>query len=239
MKANNIIYLNKRHKVLKISILQKKLQLKNPHYLGKYPKLFKSDISELLKVKIVDGKKILNTRNTNYSYGMLEEVLNFGLEQIPLKKVHKTLVLGMGAGCVIHSLRDKFNYHAFIKAVEIDPVVIEIAERKFNISPSDKLQIVKEDAVKYIQITQKKFDLIIVDIFIDLKVPQKIYSKDFWQDLENKLKINGYILFNAGIDMTDQAIDHFLDNLSDNFVYQINYDVYESNTVIILHKIGA
>lgn len=213
--------------------------MKDPHSIGKYPKLFKSDISELLKVKIVNGKKILNTKNTNYSYGMLEEVLNFGLEQIPLKKVHKTLVLGMGAGCVIHSLRDKFNYHAFIKAVEIDPVVIEIAEKKFNIKRSAQLEIVKDDAIKYIQKTQKKFDLIIVDIFIDLEVPQKIYSKNFWNDLESKLKLNGYILFNAGIDMIDQQIDDFLNQLSDNFVYQINYDVYESNTVIILHKIGA
>lgn len=188
---------------------------------------------------MINGKKILNTKNANYSYGMLEEVLNFGLRQIPLMAVEKTLVLGMGAGCVIHSLRDNFNYDARIKAVEIDPVVIQIAQKKFNIKKSNTLQIVQDDAIDYIKTTQKKFDLIIVDLFIDLLVPQKFYSQEFWNDLEQKLRLNGYILFNAGIDMTDEAIEHFLTNLSDNLVYQINYEVFESNTVIILHKIAS
>ena len=48
-------------------------------------KIYNSDINNELLVVYEDGKKILNTKNTNYSYGTLVDVLEYGLDTIPWK----------------------------------------------------------------------------------------------------------------------------------------------------------
>lgn len=202
----------------------------------KYPIHFDSPISKNLKVKMIDGKKVLNTQNTNYSYGMLQEVLELGLESIPLDGVNSVLLLGMGVGCVIESLRVKFNNHSPVTAVELDPVVIKLAQKKFNIEAFHDLEVIEDDANVYISKTNKLFDLIIIDVFVDLIVPETFYQAQFWNELDKRLNLNGFALFNAGIDLTPKDIDTFLDQLPDTFLYQVIYNAFESNTVIILNK---
>jgi len=204
---------------------------------SRYPLYFNSPINQKLKVKWEDGRKVLNTLNTNYSYGILEDVLNYGLDAIPLKNKEKVLVLGMGAGSVIKSLRKRYQSKAYIKAVELDPVVIKLAAKKFNIIPSSDLEIIEKDAYKFIAKSKKTYDLIIVDIFIDLEVPKEFYSSTFWKEVEKRIRIGGFVLFNAGIDLTEEEIDQFLERLPANLIYQVIYNVFESNTLIILNKI--
>src|SRR5699024_10391620 len=72
---------------------------------------FSSAISEELEVVWVKGKKLLNSKGANYSYGGLQEVLDYGLDSIPMNNINNVLVLGMGGGCVVDSLRNKYDYH--------------------------------------------------------------------------------------------------------------------------------
>lgn len=197
---------------------------------------YDSPLSGKIRVKIIDDKKIVNTENTNYSYGTLEKVLNSGLDQISLEDIDSILVLGMGAGCVISSLRERYNCHTPITAVEIDPILIKIADRKYDHKDSDDLKIIQGDAYDYVLNTQEKFDLVIIDIFVDLHVPEQFYTDEFWKGIERITNLNGFVIFNAGIDLSDNNIDGFLEGLPDNFLYQVMLEVYESNTVINLNK---
>ncbi len=190
-----------------------------------------------LKLVLKDGKKLLNTKNTNYSYGSLVKVLEYGLDRIPFTGISSILLLGMGGGSIIKSLRKKYNCQAPITAVEIDQVVINIARNEFGIAANDKLKIHCMDAWDFVTQCNAQFDLIIVDIFIDLHVPSKFYKTEFWKMLGKNLNKNAFILFNAGIDMSEEEVQEFVDDLPEKYIYQKNFYILKTNTLIIMQKI--
>ena len=197
---------------------------------------YHSPINGVLKVRWEKGKKILDTEHTNYSYGSLEDVLNYGLDNIPLENVNSVLLFGMGGGCMISSLKNRYSCHAPVTAIELDPMLIDIAEKEFGVVQSKNLSILETDAYQYITETKDTFDLIIIDIFIDLLVPEKFYKPEFWDAMTKVVNLNGFVLFNTGIDLTEEQVNTFLDTLPDCFLYQVMFEVFESNTLIILNK---
>lgn len=201
-------------------------------------RVYESSVNSSLKVRwdAERGRKILDTEHTNYSYGSLEDLLNYGLDSTPMDNIESVLLLGMGGGCMVSSLKERYNCYAPITAVEVDPVMIEVAEKEFGVKPSEDLKIIQDDAYDYIINTSDSFDLTIIDIFIDLVVPEKFYQPEFWEAMTKVVKLNGFVLFNTGIDLTEDQVYDFLDTLPDCFAYQAMLEVYESNTLIILNK---
>src|SRR5699024_8361701 len=110
-----------------------------------------SEINNRLKVVEREGKKLLDTKDTNYSFGGLQKVLEFGLDLVPLAEFESVLVLGMGAGSIVDSLRNNSSFFGKITGVEIDPVVIEIAENEFDLFADKNLQVVQQDASAYVK----------------------------------------------------------------------------------------
>ncbi|HEU5291665.1 MAG TPA: fused MFS/spermidine synthase [Cyclobacteriaceae bacterium] len=157
----------------------------------------KSDHSGDLELTIFEGKKVLDTANSNYSYGTLQRVLEFALQKIDLSDVKNVLVMGLGGGSVIKSLRNVFNYKFGIVAVEIDPSIIELAAKEFGVTSDSQTEIVCSDAYEYVLKDYKKFDLIIIDLFIDNKVPEEFLSIQFWKNVKSKVRYNGSIIFNS------------------------------------------
>jgi ubiquinone/menaquinone biosynthesis C-methylase UbiE len=97
-------------------------------YIYPITKKIHSEISGALEITWYNGKKHLDSKNANYSYGSLQLILKIGLEKIDLTKTKKTLILGMGGGSVIKTLQDDFNYQNHITAIDIDPVILKIAK---------------------------------------------------------------------------------------------------------------
>jgi spermidine synthase len=161
----------------------------------------KSKYSGTLEINYVAGQKVLDSKNTSYSYGNLQRVWELTLDQISLRGVERILILGMGGGSSIELLRKKFKYKGKIVAVEIDPVIIEIAKTEFNIKSDSDLKIECMDAVDYVNKKTRKFDLILVDVFIDDKIPGKLLTREFWKKLAGKTSLGGKILFNAYADL--------------------------------------
>jgi spermidine synthase len=161
----------------------------------------RSKYSGILEINYVDGQKVLDSKNTSYSYGNLQRVWELTLDQISLRGIERILILGMGGGSSIELLREKFKYKGKIVAIEIDPVIIDIAKTEFNIKSSSHLKIECMDAADYVNKKTRKFDLILVDVFIDDKIPGKLLSRDFWRKLSTKTTPGGRILFNAFADV--------------------------------------
>lgn len=192
-----------------------------------------SDYSEQLEVTWENGKKVLNTKNANYSYGSLQKILETGLKQINLKNVNTILLLGLGAGSIIDSLYKKLNYVGKITAVEFDEKVIAIAKNEFHITKYNKLKIVHDDALQFVKKASEKYDLIIVDLFIDTQVPQQFYSHGFCNDLKKTLSKKGVILFNTGIDLDAKTTNTLKNNFKE---YQCNIisKVEKTNELLII-----
>lgn len=168
-------------------------------YLWPLTKKVSSEFSGELEVTWLNGKKILDTKNANYSYGALHQILDVALQKTSADRGGHTLVLGLGGGSILQLLRKKYNFYGKITAVELDPKVIEIAKKEFNIQQYEPLKVICEDAEKFVQQNHTKYETVIVDLFIDIKVPRQFFKIEFWQHLANLLQSEATVIFNAGI----------------------------------------
>lgn len=157
-----------------------------------------SEYSGELEITLYNGKKMLDTKNANYSFGSLQKILETGLTRVDFTNVKSVLILGLGGGSVVQSLRNKFGYNQYIHAIELDKKIIEIAEGEFGIMSSENLCIENRDALEFVSTCDRKYDLIIVDIFIDNKVPEQFYSIDFCEKVNKLISKKGGMLFNLG-----------------------------------------
>ncbi|AXT59007.1 methyltransferase domain-containing protein [Aquimarina sp. AD10] len=223
-----ILYDNNRHLFMK----------KIVSHIWPLTKRKTSKINGPLEVTWINGKKVLDSQNANYSYGALQKVLEYGLLQIEMQQVNELLILGLGGGSVIKSLQNRFNYQGKITAVEIDDTIIQIAKDEFDIKENKQLRIIHSDAIQYVNHCKKCYDLIIVDIFIDHTVPESFYDQKFWSSLNQLVKLGGYIIFNAGIFLEDTSkIAPIKSILEPNTICKQHNKVEGVNTLLIGNKV--
>ncbi|MCO6149478.1 spermidine synthase [Flavobacterium sp. NRK1] len=159
-----------------------------------------SAISNKLEVTYNNGQLILDSKNTNYSYGSLQRILRKGLNYIGYERIRgfeNVLVLGVAAGSVIKTLAEEIQFKGKITGVEIDPAAIEIANTYFDLNKIKNLEIVIDDAFEFVLKTKEKYDLIIIDIFQDTKMPNFLFEDFFINRVNYLLNVNGFILFNT------------------------------------------
>ncbi|HRE76695.1 MAG TPA: fused MFS/spermidine synthase [Flavobacterium sp.] len=161
-----------------------------------------SEISKSLEVTLVNGQVVLDSLNTNYSYGSLQRVLRKGLLSIGfdnIKPMNHILVLGVAGGSVIKTLVDEIGYSGKITGIELDEKVIDLANEHFGLDKIKNLNIIHHEAFEFVLKTKLKYDLIIVDIFQDTTMPGFLFENFFQNRLTEILNVKGYILFNTMI----------------------------------------
>lgn len=159
-----------------------------------------SVLSKSLEVTWANGELVLDSENANYSYGSLQRILKLGLKNIGYEKIvsmNQILVLGVAGGSVIKTLVDEIKYKGKITGVEIDPEIIKIANTYFKLDEIENLEIVIDDAFKFVLKTKTKYDLIIIDIFQDTTMPNFLFETFFINRVCSLLKSHGFILFNT------------------------------------------
>ena len=191
-----------------------------------------------MEVVLENGKKVLNTSSSNYSYGSSQRVLRTGLAALDFNDRFKSvLVLGMGAGSVVDTIRNEFNSDVFLDLVEVDTKIIEVAKSEFGIEGYEKIKISHADAAKFLKASSKKFDLIIIDLFIGDVIPSKFRKDEFYANLQNKLTKKGALLFNT---IRKTLPENQLEKLkshyeSEGFSSTILWRIEDSNNVLIAH----
>lgn len=160
----------------------------------------KNTLSKSLEVTWNNGELVLDSENTNYSFGSLQRILRKGLKYIGFERVRKfnsVLVLGVAGGSVISTLVDEIKYKGAITGVEIDAEIIKIANDFFKLNKIKNLELVHDDAFEFVLKTKQKYDLIIIDVFQDTTMPNFLFEDFFINRVNFLLNINGFILFNT------------------------------------------
>ncbi|MFH7001382.1 spermidine synthase [Flavobacterium bizetiae] len=203
----------------------------------------KSERSKIIEVTWANGELVLDSENTNYSYGSLQRILRYGLRNIGYDRILKMdhiLLLGVAGGSVIKTLVDEIEYKGKITGVEIDSEIIQIANQYFDLDKIKQLEIVIDDAFEFVLKTKNKYDLIIIDIFEDIKMPNFLFESFFSERICFLLKNNGFVLFNTMI--LDEA--HNVRNRK--YISEIDSNLYTSkmlprievhNELIIIEKV--
>ncbi|WP_395051919.1 spermidine synthase [Flavobacterium sp.] len=160
----------------------------------------KSAISKSIEVTWNNGQLVLDSQNTNYSYGSLQRILRKGLKYIGFERIksfENILILGVAGGSVIKTLVDEIKFKGKITGVEIDLEIIQIANEYFKLNEIKNLEISIDDAFEYVLKTKDKYDLIVIDIFQDTTMPNFLFEDFFINRINFLLNFNGFILFNT------------------------------------------
>lgn len=207
-------------------------------FIFPFTRIISSEYNGKLELTTIFGKTYLNTVNTNYSYGSLQKVLKYALKQVDLTSANHILVLGLGGGSVLKTLRSSFNFTGRITAVDIDPVIIDIARNEFNVFSNENTFIVCADAKEYLKNNNDEFDIIIIDLFIDNHIPAGFLSEAFWHDVVRCVSKDGTIIFNMLCSPPSdiQNIENELKN--QGFSWKIFRKVERTNNVLIASGAG-
>lgn len=201
-----------------------------------------SNISKSLEVTLYNGKTMLNTKNTNYSYGSLQTVLKKGLTAIgksEIEKMNAILVLGVAGGSVIKTLISDFEFSKSITGVELDAEIIEIANTYFGLDKVANFNCIIDDAEHFVSTSKESFDLIIIDIFKDTEMPEFLFQETFINNIKQKLHKNGYIVFNMMIldASKNEKIENYLKHFEDqNYSKKVLKNIERYNDLIIIKR---
>ena len=202
-----------------------------------------SNISQTLEVTLYNGKTLLNTKNTNYSFGSLQTVLKKGLITIgksEINKMENILVLGVAGGSVVQTLVTDFEFTKNIVGVELDAEIIEIANSYFNLDKIRNFKCVITDAEEFVKTDKNTYNLIIIDIFKDTEMPEFLFQENFIVSIKQLLNINGYIVFNTMIldGFKNDKINKYLELFdSENFNKKVLKNVERYNDLIIIKRL--
>lgn len=125
----------------------------------------------------------------------LEYSRNFFLSLAFQPDLESILVLGLGGGAIpslLHSILEK----AVIDVVEIDPEMPVIAKKYFYFSTSERLRLFINDAFFYIRDTDKNYDIVLMDAYIENQIPETIDSTAFFAEAARVLSPNGIFVAN-------------------------------------------
>lgn len=113
--------------------------------------------------------------------------------------IHNAVILGGGCCTIPRFLIKRFNNTIRIDSVEYQPAIVELTRKYFlNGIDTDKLNLINDDAYKYIRDTSSLYDFIYIDLFVGGMKSGKSHTMTFLSDVANHsteqaaIVINGY-----------------------------------------------
>lgn len=111
-------------------------------------------------------------------------------------EARRVLVLGLGAGAVTKRMWHDYP-EVRIDSVEIDPVVVDVAERYFGLPEDDRVRVIVSDARRYVQTTEETYDIVIVDAYYADSLPFHLTTSEFFSEIKSRLAPDGVIAYNV------------------------------------------
>lgn len=108
----------------------------------------------------------------------------------------RVLMIGLGGGTTARRfLADYANMQ--VDAVEIDPVVIEVAQAYFGLPTDQRLKVYQADGREFVQKPGKDYELVIIDAFLARAVPHHLVTIEFLEELSARLTPRGMVIINV------------------------------------------
>lgn len=108
----------------------------------------------------------------------------------------RVLVLGGGVLTLPVALNREFT-DLHIDVVERDGLLIELAEKYFGYLPNDRMTIYIGDGVSYLADTEATYDLIIMDVFDEARIPPAFLTPAFMRHAYRHTSRHGLVAINC------------------------------------------
>ncbi len=208
--------------------------------------IFSQNISFGNEAKVVENKlgRFLKFNN-NYQGGKIQNNLYEG--NIPYMNyffiapaikndIKNILILGFGTGYFANQLKSILPKVKKIDIVEINPELIEIAKNYFDFKSESCIEVKIQDGRVFVRNSEKKYDLIILDIFSASGMDYRYMTKEFFEEINNILTPNGLFASNI-FGLTDinspnniifkSLFKTYSSVFNDNIIFPTNYGNYE------------
>jgi spermidine synthase len=107
----------------------------------------------------------------------------------------RVLILGLGGGSFPKRLYRDFP-QIVVDAVDIDPEVLAIAKRYFQVPEDSRLRLHPRDGRRFVQETTEKYGLIFLDAYNSDTIPFHLTTREFYRELEARLAPGGVVVSN-------------------------------------------
>ncbi|MGI9659349.1 MAG: spermidine synthase, partial [Gaiellaceae bacterium] len=106
------------------------------------------------------------------------------------------LVIGNSGGTVARAFGELYP-DVKIDGVEIDPKVTEVGERFLGLGDNPNLTVITADGRPHLRLTDKRYDIIIVDAYKQPYIPFYLATREFFELTRDRLNPDGLLALNV------------------------------------------
>lgn len=164
----------------------------------------------------IDGREVVGlvtgptgTQSAVYANGIQDPVFWYArqMSQLTIAQTPASiLVLGGGAFTIPQHLSQQVP-NATIDVVEIDPELLTISREHFGYTDPSNVTPVFSDARSYVNQSDKRYDVILVDVYGDTSIPFSFITKEYGESLAKLLTPGGIVAANVIGDETGKCKD--------------------------------
>lgn len=107
----------------------------------------------------------------------------------------RTLVIGLGGASVVKRMWRDYPEMS-IDAVELDPDVVDIAQRFFELPEDERIRVYVDDGRRFIETCADDYDIVLIDAFDEDRVPRQLTTEEFLRAVRDRLASGGVVAYN-------------------------------------------
>ena len=132
--------------------------------------------------------------------GHFEYVEYFQMPFLWNHDIKHVLMGGLGGGSTVR-MYQHYSTNVSVDTVEIDPAVVEVAKKYFNVTEDALHKIHTNDARVFLRRTTNLYDVILLDAYATTRygssLPKQLTTKEFYEIVNSKLTTNGVLAYNV------------------------------------------
>lgn len=107
----------------------------------------------------------------------------------------RVLAIGLGGGSIPKRFWRDYP-EMVVDVAELDPMVVEVAKRFFQVREDPRLRIFVQDGRLFLRRAQQKYDIIIIDAYFSESIPFHLSTREFYKLARERLAPGGVIVSN-------------------------------------------
>ena len=146
----------------------------------------------------------------------------FAFAEPPVKNV---LMLGLGGGAMARFIARKFP-EATLDIIEIDPLVVEVAETYFGFKPGSHGQVQIGDGRRLLRKSGQTYDVIILDAYKAGGIPFHLTTREFMEIVKKHLTPGGVAVIHLWAEYANKYLHAQVKTIASVFPH--NYSFYDN-----------
>lgn len=195
------------------------------------------DASVTLSTNVVIGVQSLYMKDPDVLTGMYYDYAMAApyMAGVNEKENLDVLVLGNGSGTYVTQCMRHFDNLTFT-GVEIDGKITELAHEYFHLDPS--VPVYTYDGRAFLNVDDKKYDIILVDAYQDITIPFQMASTEFFELTKSHLNKDGVMIVNLNMRGTEDIMNTYLcDTIASVYPYVHRVNLPNSlNTLLFVSE---